>query len=1337
MPSTSPGHAPNTPTPFVQVSPGAPTSSLQTLTSFIFRHRRYIAYFSGRQLNLLSSPNVLVQALTFEEKLVAVAAENHTGKIAVASKSEVWALESVTEGWTKVSWEKSLFLRREDAGDEARWLSWGNDGELLVGGTRQISLFSTLPSSRTSAAPPEEDDTTEERRTLWSKGVSSPIQYAAFSPSATLIATCGRYDRLVKIWRRLSFEEGLFDHTYLPHARPVTHLQWRTMDEHSDVRRSSGMSGRQDDDTEVLFTTAADGVLRVWKSGGAHDLDIMMLHTTVDLVSAIPQSPSLSIKGETPARHSRYACILPSDQFCAAVTAAIGLPNDNPISHSLEHLKEVASKEPDIVISFDGQGRMSAWGLQSIGHKRRPDTPSGQSKLAYHITHAEGLPNRVTEGMNARFEAWFEDNAFDLVVHTFEGEIRWWHGDVEGFFSPSVAGSERLREVGCWAGHQSGPITQLRASSESRDVISWSSGEEIVHWRIGGTGIIGGAATYSIPNKVINCTLLPSGNDCGDFAATLEVPGSSAKGLDLLLRDSMGCELSRSYSDLSRNNRFWRLSTSANSIVGLDTDGGGFVSAICWTTPRTPQIQDRTDFSLPVQKKDDPLVHLGVVLDNPDKLGVVGIARSGSLMLYHLDLGIKADLDPKLVATFESGVSDASLLTVHNEVAAVVSSNLRELAIVNLTDGYVEYRHVGADKIRHVVAASKHTMLAVGYDTTVEILAQGRYAYVEDKPLWIRIKQVSIAGVGLIIDCLSWLSGNSLALAAGNGLFISSNDVPSQHLQTDVQEAIDAKSHSLETVRLSQLAFQLKKPLPAWHPSFVAHIVRHGHWALAASLVTRLLQKLRFWSEGDDLPPLLNIPGEHLYGAEAVHNENVLEQDTVAELIQQLEEKDLPEVSQNEQERLKRVLQAMMYCSEHVEGLDNGALRFLFSWKLELLQMDAKDHQENGSQPNGISRNDGQAVPLMHWREIAFAYHSTTQQPLLDIFIEHYNNKITWNIARRLGLFAWLCEREALNQIFEALAQSTYRSTNPPDPINASLYFLALHKKPTLLALWRIATWHKEQRATMNFLRRDFTQIENRTSAKKNAYALLGKRRFDYAAAFFLLAEDGTSATRVLAGQCDDVMLAIAVARLYSGDGSACLRTLLEDRLMPQATKNGDRWLLSWCHSILMEKRNAADGLIKPLDGVRTWQQDDPSTLTLYRQLRKTDSDFEYEAVLRAARVLRRMGLLLVALELVSRWEFKVPQRTKLQHREEETIANGVHEEADPQFAQEPPSMLDGFEAAPEDGKDARAAQAAELLKKIKAKKDEPDVSAVDEKKAEPTQFQEPEANSLLDSFGF
>lgn len=569
MPSTSPGsHAPTTPTPFEQVLPGKPVAGFQSLTTFTHRHKRYVAYISGKQLSILSSATILLQAITFGEALVSVTSEPKSGKLAVATKQAAWVLEPMTEGWTKIWWERALHLRTGDPVDETRCLSWSGDGELLVGGSKHLSLFSTVPSSRSSSpavSPSDGGKAVEERRSLWSKAVSSPVRWAAFSPSANLIATCGERDRLVKIWRRLSFEEGLFDHTYLPHSATVTHLQWRALDEGFEVRRGSGKSGRHDDDPEVLHTIAKDGLLRIWRTGSIHDLEILILHTKVDLVATIPQSPSLTVKASAPtlsAKGTRYAFTIPSFHFTAAVKAAIGLQlPESKLSHSLEHLKEVSTKEPDIIITLDGHGRMSAWGLQSIGHKRRPETPSGLSKQAFHIAHCEDLPLQFHPEENAAFEIWFEDSVLNVLSHGFDGEIKWWKGNTEAFFSPAASGKERVQEQASWSGLEE-DVCGLRASpgnNGSLDLVSYGAKGAVSKWTTDGSSSLRHACSYTVPGDIADVAMVQSG-----YLVSLEDQGSS-----VVFRDDNGQELAQERlidrNEEVRNSRMFAAAPTASS----------------------------------------------------------------------------------------------------------------------------------------------------------------------------------------------------------------------------------------------------------------------------------------------------------------------------------------------------------------------------------------------------------------------------------------------------------------------------------------------------------------------------------------------------------------------------------------------------------------------------------------------------------------------------------------------------------------------------------------------------------------------------------------------------
>jgi hypothetical protein len=125
-----------------------------------------------------------------------------------------------------------------------------------------------------------------------------------------------------------------------------------------------------------------------------------------------------------------------------------------------------------------------------------------------------------------------------------------------------------------------------------------------------------------------------------------------------------------------------------------------------------------------------------------------------------------------------------------------------------------------------------------------------------------------------------------------------------------------------------------------------------------------------------------------------------------------------------------------------------------------------------------------------------------------------------------------------------------------------------------------MASWHREQVATQRLLANDFGEKKWRTTALKNAYALLGKHRYMYAAAFFLLADRLQDAVSVCAEQLNDLQLAIAVARVYEGDNGPVLHSLLESRVLGQAAQEGNRWMACWAFWMLKRKDMAVRALI-------------------------------------------------------------------------------------------------------------------------------------------------------------
>lgn len=286
-------------------------------------------------------------------------------------------------------------------------------------------------------------------------------------------------------------------------------------------------------------------------------------------------------------------------------------------------------------------------------------------------------------------------------------------------------------------------------------------------------------------------------------------------------------------------------------------------------------------------------------------------------------------------------------------------------------------------------------------------------------------------------------------------------------------------------------------------------------------------------------------------------------------------------------------------------------------------------------------------------------------------------------------------------------------------------------------------------------LQNDFTDPRWRTAAKKNAYALLGLRRFEYAAAFFLLADAPSDALSVLASpsQVGDLQLAIAVGRVYCGDDSKVFRELLRKYVLPAAARKGDRWMTScafWMLEDVGSKHKALEALLEPVEplvevedgmeeGAKSWRNDEPGLVWYYdmlrEKIRRTPGEKvrllsprqEHDLVMRCAIMYSRSGLDRLALRLVRDWRYSEP----LTWPRAGTVA------ADGMKAQE--STINDGEGGDASESDEEAEAGDEVTGKDEKQKPQeateppPAETAPQRKKV----TEEPSAASILDNFNF
>lgn len=268
-----------------------------------------------------------------------------------------------------------------------------------------------------------------------------------------------------------------------------------------------------------------------------------------------------------------------------------------------------------------------------------------------------------------------------------------------------------------------------------------------------------------------------------------------------------------------------------------------------------------------------------------------------------------------------------------------------------------------------------------------------------------------------------------------------------------------------------------------------------------------------------------------------------------------------------------------------------------------------------------------------------------------------------------------------------------------------------------------------------------------------------------YAAAFFLLADCLRDAVNVCLNQLRDLQLAVAITRIYEGDHGPVLRELLEEKVLPLAAHEGNRWLASWAFWMLRRRDMAVRALIvgvilflyqastlnsnfdkapvytlietpqSPDMQSKLYLTDDPALIVLYSQLRqktlqtlrgasRVTPKVEWAFVLHSARLYDRMGCDILALDLgesqnkqlhtllrtryadnaVRNWEFLLSDFPLHPFDEEANSRNMIRRRSSLIIADLPLSI--------------------HSISKTQTK-------------GSPSVYIEPEANSFLDSFGF
>lgn len=307
-------------------------------------------------------------------------------------------------------------------------------------------------------------------------------------------------------------------------------------------------------------------------------------------------------------------------------------------------------------------------------------------------------------------------------------------------------------------------------------------------------------------------------------------------------------------------------------------------------------------------------------------------------------------------------------------------------------------------------------------------------------------------------------------------------------------------------------------------------------------------------------------------GVKSVNNiEQYFDKSHAQFMGQFLSERKLPGFSSKEQSVFLAICSSFLHLKSIKRALDENGVRFALSLRIK--------HQTSQS---------GDGSCFLDERDVSFGYFSETQEALISECNEIWGQNLLWEEAANLGMVHWIRSNDLLKKQMEKIAKNQFMYQNLRNPISCALLYLALGKKKLWISMWKTAHENPEKEKMVSFLKKagDFSEERWRIAAAKNAFALLGKQRFKFAAAFFLLAGNVDDGISVCKKQMNDIQLALVISRLSYGDEHPKTLGLYTDIILSDAIKTQDRWTACRVLHILKRKDLALKALSCPLSSI-------------------------------------------------------------------------------------------------------------------------------------------------------
>ncbi|KAJ1817231.1 regulator of (H+)-ATPase in vacuolar membrane [Coemansia sp. RSA 2675] len=484
------------------------------------------------------------------------------------------------------------------------------------------------------------------------------------------------------------------------------------------------------------------------------------------------------------------------------------------------------------------------------------------------------------------------------------------------------------------------------------------------------------------------------------------------------------------------------------------------------------------------------------------------------------------------------------------------------------------YPRSKTDRVREIrwhLTSYAQTYLGVQWDSRVDIYCQERS--LDDSWLCVMTIPAAEFGDGKTIGSFSFTDAGGPTFSIDRQLVVHSDALPNGRLLCDV-------------------AYEEHGELPLIHPLVLTELMSWGQMDAVKSLLAQLydyMRELEIDAKRDVALPMVPLRDLISTGATGQDRASLgsftggpsnatkysalfssdlddctldsgpasldfegFNREKAEYLMERLTEIKVRGISPIDQARLMSIVGTISATQGKDQPIDSMGVRYFN--KLQLLELENRRTRSSQELP---------------YRELNWALQSNSQAVLLQLCLQtHAPDGLTWESARRMGLFMWISDASVLHAEVEKMARNIFVSQGR-DPTKCAIFYLALRKQRLLHGLWRTASTHPEYGKMVTFLANDFSEPRWKTAAAKNAYVLLSRQRYLDAATFFMLSGKLADAATICVTQLNDIQLAVTLCRCYEGDNGPVLKDLLWKNILPVAFKQQNRWLASLVFGII------------------------------------------------------------------------------------------------------------------------------------------------------------------------